>query len=255
MASWSTRRQLTYFFGFFAVLIAAAALAAAFLWPRPSCQDGRRNQGELGVDCGGGCSAVCPSEALPARALWARVLPLGAPGAYDLAALVANPNDDLRATRLPYEIKFMDEENALVNSVRGELSLWPGEIFPIFVPNIRVGKRIPARAYLEFLDAPRWERSSSTAAVLAVTDSDFANSPTPVLRARLTNDSLDPVSKIDIVVFLSDIDHNVFAASGTFIERLEPGEVVDISFTWPHPFPASPSFTDFYPHVAPPPIS
>ena len=241
--------------------MAAPACAAVILWPRASCQDGRRNQGEFGIDCGGACLTVCASEALPPRALWARVLPIGA-GAYDLAALAANPNSDLRATRLPYEIKFVDQSNSLINSVRGELSLWPEENFPIFVSDIRVGKRVPARAYLGFTGAPRWERSSSSSPVLAspatgfvITDDNFTGAPAPILTARLTNNFLNPVSKIDVVVLLSDSEHNVFAASTTFIERLAPGETADISFTWPRPFLSPPSFTDFYPHVAIEPVS
>jgi len=253
MASWSTRRQLTYFFGFFAVLIAGAAFAAALLWPRASCQDGRRNQNELGIDCGGppvgGCPAVCANEALPMRALWARVLTLGV-GSYDLVGFVNNPNPDLRATRLPYEIKFFDQANSLINSVHGNFSLWPQESLPIFVPNINVGRRIPARAYLGFTGAPRWERSSSSLSVLTITDDNFVNAPTPVLKARLTNNSLNPVAKISVVVLLSDVEHNTFAASSTFVERLEPNGTADISFTWPSPFTNPPAFTDFYPHVA-----
>ena len=249
MASWSTRRQLTYFFGFFAVLIAGAAFAAALFWPRASCQDGRRNQNELGIDCGGGCTAVCASEALPLRALWARVLTLGV-GSYDLVGFVNNPNSDLRATRLPYEIKFFDQANSLINSVHGDLSLWPQEGRPIFVPNINVGRRIPARAYLELTGAPRWERSSGSPPVLAITDDNFINVPTPVLKARLTNNSLNPVTKIDVIATLSDAEHNVFAASSTFIERLEPSGTTDFSFTWPSSFTTLPAFIDFYPHVA-----
>ncbi len=249
MASWSTRRQLTYFFGFFAVLITGVAFAVALFWPRASCQDGRRNQNELGIDCGGVCKAVCASEAVPMRAEWARVLTLGV-GSYDLVGFINNPNPDLRATHLPYEIKFFDQANSLINSVHGDLSLWPQEGLPIFIPNINVGRRFPARAYLELTGAPRWERSSSSPPTLAITDDNFTNTPTPVLKARLTNNSLNPVVKISVVVLLSDIDHNVFAASSTFVERLESSGTADFSFTWPSPFTTPPAFTEFYPHVA-----
>jgi hypothetical protein len=251
MASWSTRRQLTYFFGFFAVLIAALALVAAMFWPKPSCQDHRRNQNEKGIDCGGECSAVCANEALPMRALWARVLPLGA-GAYDLVAFISNPNPDLLSNKLPYEIKFVDQNNTLINSVRGDFSFWPSEGFPIFVPNINVGRLVPARAYVDLLGAPRWERSSSSSpmAGLTVMDDNFTNTPTPILKARLTNNSLKPIAKIDVRALLSDTEHNVFAAGPTFVEQLGVGETVDISFLWPRPFPSPPAFTEFYSHVA-----
>ena len=253
MTSWSTRRQLTYFFGFFAVLITALALVAMTFWPKPSCQDQRRNQNEKGIDCGGECLAVCANEALPMRALWARVLPLGA-GAYDLVAFISNPNPDLLANKLPYEIKFVDQNNALINSVRGNFSFWPGESFPIFVPNINVGRLTPARAYVDLLGSPRWERSSSTRPTLVVTADNFTNTPTPSLKARLTNNSLKPVAKIDLMVLLSDTEHNVFAASPTFVEQLGPNETVDINFLWPRPFASLPAFTEFYSHVVIEPV-
>lgn len=261
MASWSARRQLTYFFIFFALLLAALAFAALRFWPRASCQDGRRNQRELGIDCGGppvgGCPAVCATEALPPRALWARVLPLGTgpprlgeAGAYDLVALISNPNPDLVATNLPYEIKFVDQGNNLINSVQDKLSLWPQETFPVFFPDIKVGRRVPARAYLEFTGAPRWARASSSPPTLTITDDNFTALPTPVLKARLTNNSLKLAAQIEVAAILSDAEHNAFAASTTFIPRLAPSETADFSFTWPRPFALPPTFTEFYSHVA-----
>ncbi|MEK7621717.1 MAG: hypothetical protein AAB415_00910 [Patescibacteria group bacterium] len=251
MASWSTRRQLTYFFGFFVVLILMASLAAFYFWPRATCDDGRRNQDELGTDCGGGCLAVCPNEAIPIRAAWARVLPLGAE-AYDLAAFVSNPNVDLRAVRLPYEIKFVDDKNVLINGVRGEVSLWPGEALPIFAPDINVGRRVPARAYLELTGSARFERSTSTSPAITVTEDNFTATPAPLLNARLTNNSLKPVAQIEVAVLLSDAEHNAFAVNSTFVEQLGPNETKEISFNWPRPFALTPTFTEFYPHVATP---
>ncbi len=253
MASWSTRRQLTYFFGFFAVVIAAGAFFASALWPRPSCSDGRRNQGELGIDCGGLCSAVCTNEAQAVRALWARVLPIGA-GVFDLVGFVRNPNPDLVAMRLPYEIKFVDADNSLINTVKGSVSLWPGEDYPIFFTDINAGRRIPTRAYLTFTGLPRWERSTSTRPTLTVTGDTFSNEPTPIVKAKLTNNSPTSVSKIEIVVLLSDNQHNIFASNSTFVERLGAGESSEISFTWPRPFAFPPTFTEFYTHVALEPV-
>ncbi len=251
MASWSTRRQLTYFFGFFAVIIAAAAFFASALWPRPSCGDGRRNQGELGVDCGGVCSAVCVNETLPAQPLWARVLPTGS-GAYDLVGFVRNPNPSLTAFRLPYEMKFVDADNAVINTVKGQISLWPGEEYPIFISDINAGKRVPTRAYLTLTGAPQWERSTSTRATLTVTGDTLVSEPTPIVKARLTNTEAKPVAGVEIVVLLSDSEHNLFAAHSTFVERLGAEESTEISFSWPRPFTSLPTFTEFYTHVATP---
>ncbi len=253
MSAWSARRQFTFFFILILLFLVAAAGVFFWSWPRPSCQDGRQNQDEAGVDCGGppvgGCAAVCPFEARPVRVIWSRILPLGA-GIYDAAVLVENPNANLMLADLAYSLRVVDDNNLFITRINDSLSLTPGEQRLIFKTNINVGRRRPARALVDFSQPPRWQRSAAKPD-LAVSDRQFTPSPVPLLKAKLTNQSLAPYRGIEVAVVLSDDQHNAFAASLTTVAELAPGETREISFSWPRPFSIiEPAFIDFYPHVA-----
>lgn len=246
MSVWGARRQLFFFFLFLFILAAAAGGALWRFWPRPSCQDGRENQDESGVDCGGVCAAVCPNEALAVKVMWARVMPLGA-GVYDVAVLVENQNPDLILVNLPYNLRLVDEDNLFITRVTGVLALAPREQFVIFKTNVDVGRRQPARALFDFTGPPIWQRGRDNPE-LTVSDQRFTANP-PLLQARLVNNSLKPYRGIEIAAVLSDNLRNAFAASLTLVEELAPGETREISFSWPRPFASEPVFFDFYPHA------
>ncbi|MBI2048394.1 MAG: hypothetical protein HYT30_00485 [Parcubacteria group bacterium] len=253
MSVWSARRQITFFFVLVLLFIIAAAVVLFWYWPRPSCQDGRQNQDESGVDCGGppvgGCAAVCQFEARPVRVIWSRILPLGA-DIYDGAVLVDNPNADLALTDLTYSLRVVDDDNLFITRMSGSLALAPREEFLIFKTDINVGRRRPARVLVDFSGPPRWRRSTAKPD-LAVSDRQFTPGPIPLLKAKLTNQSLTAYRGLEVAVVLSDGEHNGFAASQTAVDELAPGETREISFSWPRPFPISePAFIDFYPHVA-----
>src|SRR3989344_2409426 len=153
MSVWSAKRKLTFFFVLVLLCLAVAAGVFFWSWPRPSCQDGRQNQDESGVDCGGVCAAVCQFEARPVRVIWSRILPLGA-GAYDAAVLVENPNANLALEDLAYSLRVVDADNLFIVRINGSLSLAPREQWLIFRTNIDVGRRQPARILVDFNSPP-----------------------------------------------------------------------------------------------------
>ena len=248
MSAWGARRQLTFFFFILFTLAVEAGAALWWFWPRPSCHDGRVNQDERGVDCGGVCPSVCPFEVKPVKVFWSRVLPLGV-GAYDLAALGENPNSDFALVDVSYSLRYVDQNNLFINRVKGVLSLAPRERRALFVSNIDVGRRVPARAFLDFTTTPVWQRLTDKPE-LATSGPNFVNAPTPLLRANLKNSSLTDYRNLEVTTVLSDERRNAFAASATIVESLPVGETREISFSWPRPFPVEPTFIDLYPHAA-----
>lgn len=247
MSTWGARRQLTFFFFLLIILTAVAGVGLWRFWPRPSCSDGKQNQNERGVDCGGGCATVCPDEAEAVRVKWVRVLPLGA-GVYDVAALVENPNPSFVLTQLPFNLRVVDKNNLFITRVLGALTLAPRESFLIFETNIDVGRLVPARAFLDFSGSPIWQKETAKPE-LTVADKDFTPAP-PLLHAKLVNNSLTTYRGIEVAATLADVDRNTFAASVTTVDNIAPGETREISFSWPRAFENEPVFIDFYPHVA-----
>ena len=247
MASWSRRRQFSYFLLLIILVAAVAGGVFVFYRPEPSCGDGRQNQGELGIDCGGACTAVCPNEALPIKVAWTRIFTI-ADGVYEVGALLTNPNPKLAATKVPYSIRLVDDQNILITIKQGEIFLNPRESFAIFLNGIDVGRRKPARAFIEFTQAPRWERVVEAPPTIIVTKEPFINEPNPKLTVEITNNTRIAWENVQLSVVLSDQDRNAIAASATVVEQVAAGAQQKAVFTWPRPFAEPPQYIDVYPH-------
>ena len=58
----------------------------------------------------------------------------------------------------------------------------------------------------------------------------------PRLEAVVENQSLESISNIDLIALITDAEGNIFAASKTYIDQLEPNQAMPILFSWPRPF-------------------
>jgi hypothetical protein len=246
--SWSVRRRIIYLL----ITLAIIGIVAFGVWyyykPAPSCFDGIRNQDELGVDCGGLCPQVCPSETVDARVVWSRVFKVDE-GIYDTAVYLENPNPHHGIKSLPYLIRIFDQNNILITTIDGHTFLNPKEQFVIFHSKLEVGKRVPARAIFEFTDTPVWQKVSRQQPALSINKKDFTNTPRPSLVATIHNESLENVKDLVVVATVSDDEQNVMAVSSTLVDTLDQGETKEIVFTWPKSFAAAPVAFDFYPHL------
>ena len=248
MLAWSVRRRFFYL-AIIALLIIAGGVF--LLWkfnPEPSCFDGRLNQNETGVDCGGSCEQVCLVEIKDLRVFWVRALPIAA-GQYDVAALISNPNRQYGAKNFAYLIKLIDERGILITTKQGRASLNPEEKFVIYNSRLNVGRRQPARATLEIIELPTWQRVTQTAPALTIRQHSFSNLPFPTLIAEVGNQTLTEWRDLEVVALLSDAAGNAFAVSSTEVELLPKKGSSEIAFTWPQPFEIEQPTINFYTHL------
>ena len=90
--SWASQRKAAYFGGVFALIALAIGVPLFIYFNRaPSCTDAKQNGGEQGVDCGGSCKKLCTAQTKDLVILWNRAFRV-ADGAYDVLAMVTNPN-------------------------------------------------------------------------------------------------------------------------------------------------------------------
>ena len=128
---WSVKRRLTYLLIVFAVIILAGILVWIWQRPEPSCEDGKRNQGEYDVDCGGPCARVCAFEVRPVREVWSRIFQVD-DTRYDQVTLIKNPNSGYAARQLRYRVRVFDASDVLLTTREGTVFLNPQEEFFLF---------------------------------------------------------------------------------------------------------------------------
>ena len=232
--SWAAKKQLTYLL-IFLIVIVGIIFAVWLKITVPSCTDGKQNQDEKGIDCGGVCSKECLGEIKDLAILWSKPLKV-AGNNYDAVALVENRNLFLSAKSARYQFKFYDDRNILIASREGEIFVNPGQKFAIFENNIDVGARKPAKVFLEFQKNINWEIYKGENLGLVVTKKEYQDSPRPSISATLENKTLADIKGFYAVAIIYADDGNAIAASATKIGEIKGGASADIFFTWPEIF-------------------
>ncbi|KKT44588.1 MAG: hypothetical protein UW34_C0009G0006 [Parcubacteria group bacterium GW2011_GWA2_44_15] len=234
MVSWSTRRKSIYIGGTLLVFLFALALPLWYVsYEAPSCQDGFKNQGELGTDCGGPCSLLCKAQALSPIVHWQRAFKVK-DGLYNVMSYVENPNLDSGIEKISYRFKLYDSDNLLIYDRLGETFIPPKKIFGIYESNITTGSRVPTRALFEFLGTPVWKTDFIGEPVLVVSNKVFSEQDgLPYLTALLENRAGSPVYNIEVVAILYDALDNAIASSRTIVDSIGKGAVTSLVFTWP----------------------
>lgn len=237
MSSWSQKRQLIYFLVVLAVVLLLVALPTFLLvYKAPTCSDGKQNQGEAGIDCGGPCVRLCSNQALDPVVLWQRPLKV-ASGLYNVVAYLENPNISSGALNVPYRIKIYDAANLLLGERKGLAYIPPHKTFAIFEGGFETGDRVPARASFEFLTPPIWLAGFASEPTLQISNKSLETvSGTPKLTATLINPTTSLLPRVEVVAIVYSSDDNALAASRTVLSDVAKDSQTQLVFTWPEAF-------------------
>jgi len=234
MALWSKRRKFIY--GGSATLLVFALfgyIGFALFYKAPSCNDGIRNGNEEGVDCGGSCIRLCQNYFAPAIVSWTRFEQV-APGLYNVAAYIKNPNTEGEALKVPYAMSIYDNTGLLISSFRSTVNIPPHRDVLAFRPSISLGKSIPAKISFEFLAPPDWNKKTDQLKALKIENKDYreeANSST--LLVTLKNSSAHELPRMSVYAVLKDGGGNAIGFSKTIIDGIGPYAETIAPFTWP----------------------
>jgi len=235
MVTWARRRQFNYLAGvlaFFAVI----GLILYFVYkPAPTCFDDKKNQNEIGVDCGGVCAKACVEQIKSLKIFWTRALKVDS-GWYDLVAQVENLNENFGTRKIDYTFYLYDADNVLLGKRAGSTFVNSGERFVIFEGRVDVGDREVKKVFLEFDQANTWERIKPLEKKITLEQQEFTNTPSPLLQLVANNTSLQKVDNLQIIAVLYDVNKNALGASATIIDQIEPATFQKAYLTWPTTF-------------------
>lgn len=150
-------RRLTkqFIYGFFYLLILTGITAGVyfgFLKPAPSCTDGKLNQNEEEVDCGGPNCADCALRHLkPLKVLPIELFPLGDNNSTALIQ-IQNLNLNYGASKFAYDLNFYDASGNVVNTITDESFIYAGEIKNIVLAPLDINLKNISRSELKARD-------------------------------------------------------------------------------------------------------
>lgn len=225
-----------------------------YLYPAPNCSDGKRNQGETGVDCGGPCPACAETyDPEPFSVVEAALVPGGNPDEYDVVARVYNPNDELGAEELSYEFRFKDRGGVVVGSVFGKGFILPQETKTFMeIGNVVSGHPVSVEAVFSGSEWKRFSGFQEKPPMSAVNVAYRELSSGPFFSeavGTLINDSDYDFESVLVRIILRDASGKPVAFNQTEINTFLSKENRDFVFRWPKAFPGAVARVDVEPDV------
>ncbi|MFZ1626695.1 MAG: hypothetical protein WAT81_02710 [Candidatus Moraniibacteriota bacterium] len=209
--------------------------------PKPTCFDGKQNQNERGIDCGGICTMVC-MEKIVGNDLLVREITFipGDRGHYDVVARIFNPNNDIGAASFRYALFLRDDSGEELVRVTGENFILPQETKTLLAFNLEP-QQVPAKAVIELSDF-EWTRLREYRAKpeLNIYSKRYVGKPDPAVFGAvigtLVNESIYDFRKIQIKVVLRDAAGLPLAANQSDMQTVNVGREQDIRIVFPQPF-------------------
>lgn len=237
--SWSSRRKTNYLLGtiIFVVVFIIIPLSIYF-YKMPTCSDGKQNQGEAGIDCGGPCKLLCRAQYNDPKFLWGRWSKIKTSGLYNILAYIENPNIEAGTKEIFFRLKLRDSEGLLLLEKVGSTYVPPNKNFAIIISGVDLKDKVPGRPIeFDFLPGARWQNMESKENGLVSLYKNLVDSSTqPKVTATISNRTLKAISNIEVIAILYNIEDNAVAFSSTKIDKIDKESNEEAVFTWPEPF-------------------
>lgn len=245
--SWGSQRKTFIALVLSAIGLAVIAVTAiAIIYEAPSCGDGKQNQDETGIDCGGSCTYLCRASVQEPSLRFVKYLP-AVNGRTDVIAYIDNPNSRAAIENARFTVSLYDNEGATVASKIGSVDLPPSSTVPVFIPGFTTGYRTLARAFLLFdEDSIRWYTPTTDLAKVTASRIVYQGGEAPRITADITNQEYTPLYGVTVVATVFDERNNAMAASASVVD-IEARGTTPVVFTWNAPFASTPARTEVLP--------
>lgn len=252
MLSWSAKRKFIIILSLFILFGTPTGIYVYKKLQKPeSCFDGKQNQDERGVDCGGICKIACFANVTAEPTIqWSRAYYV-APGVYNLTAYIENPNIDYISKPARYIFKVYDDKNVLITTREGVVGIPTSKIFPIFEPTISTGNLIPKIVTFEFVENVTWIEYFGNKPELEVIEQKLSRTETsPKLDVKIVNKTLNTYKNVEVVAIIYDEQGNGVLSSRTFVDSIGDKGESSVVFTWLEPINFKPSKIEVIPNLA-----
>jgi hypothetical protein len=208
-----------------------------FFKPAPSCTDGKQNQGEQGIDCGGPCANACiRADLSPLEISGAPQIFHPTPSGISVLAKIQNSNSDYGAEHFSYAFRFYDSQDNLIQEVRGESFAYAAEIKYLGEFNLSFsGFKQAQRAEL-IIENPAWVSSDKfRLPQVALQGAQTSKSDTGGLQVigRFINNDSVVLPNVTVIALFYNQSGQPIGISKNEIDNVSPGESQTFSVIHP----------------------
>ncbi len=223
------------------VFVLLVILLSMLIKPVATCSDGKKNQGEAGIDCGGSCSKQCVVAYDP-EIKFVKFFKVGQ-NSVDMVAEVSNKNYSLASDYIPYAFTLYDQAGQTLATKSGNFYILPGKSRFVIEQNIFVS-RDPVKVDFK-LGNIKWNDMATLVPNQNMQDINniqlLNQDPAPQkdalgnpqLFSNIVNRSFYDFDLIEIDLVAYDVNNNIIADGQTFIRTVKANEKRVFSITWP----------------------
>ncbi len=240
------RKQIIIAFIVFAILgLIGTGIYFKWFYQQPTCSDGKQNQDETGIDCGGSCISCERMIIKEPEIEWVKFLALKG-NSYDLIAKINNPNPNFGLEKIRYTFKIYDNGGALIKEQPGTDFILPAEEKYLIEGNVTVAKSIDkVELYLEKSPKDIWRKLKADfeRPDIYVRDKQFQyledRSGWAQVSGTVKNNSDFDFDTIAVTVVLFDENKEIVGVNKTEVKTVLAGEERYFSVLWFTPFRAA----------------
>jgi hypothetical protein len=202
----------------------------------PTCFDGKKNQNELGVDCGGVCGECVRELNAKELSVIETAFVLGDVNRYDAMARITNPNISLGSSSFDYEFSLKDASGNTLATREGKGFILPKESKYVVEVNLETVST-PASVTFAMKNYQWSEFSGYEEPRLVIYQKNFTqrleNSGKSEAKGLLINESPFDFNAIKVNVILRNSAGKVAGIGSHEMRTINSGEQRDFRLLWP----------------------
>ena len=207
--------------------------------PKATCFDGKQNQNEKGIDCGGNCDP-CKNIAVDIRDIVVneKEFIYGRNNIYDALVKITNPNNNVGASLFAYTILLKDGNGNILSKNEGSEFILPTETKYITAVNMSVSEgSIPSDVEFSITEI-KWENfvqyQKPHFEIYGKRFGEVQDGIEMEAYGILKNKSGFDFNKIKINIILRDENGKLAALNSTQINTIRSEEERDFKVMWPY---------------------
>lgn len=214
--------------------------AYSALKPDPTCFDGKKNQGEKGIDCGGPC-VPCEKQ-IEAREIETTEAAFiyGGPGKYDVLAKISNPNSQFGSPFFKYSFLLKNSSGEIIAGKEGSSFILPAESKYLIETSLD-SREAPSDVEFEISETSWQEFFNYEKPKLNIYSKRYNLISSGVGYSEayglLRNENPFDFNLIKVKVILRDVFGRPVAVNTTEMRTVKAGEERDFRLLWPSSFP------------------